>query len=79
MGQVKELDLRMNEKGLLRLMPVQPYVMNMSNTLADAAKEKAQSKKAAGRNRLLDMPPVKKTLLGFYNQIFRWYYDDRQK
>jgi len=79
MGQVKELDLRMNEKGLLRLMPVQPYVMNMSNTLADAAKEKAQSKKAAGRNRLLDMPPVKKTLLGLYNQIFRWYYDDRQK
>ena len=33
MGQVKQLDDRMNAAGYLRLMPTEPLVMNMSNTL----------------------------------------------
>ncbi len=33
MGQVRQLDQRMNEAGLLRLMVSDPLAMNMSNTL----------------------------------------------
>src|SRR6185295_18095877 len=33
MGQVRELDRRMNDAGLLRLMVSDPLAMNMSNTL----------------------------------------------
>ena len=33
MGQVKQLDERMNAAGLLRLMTAEPLAMNMSNTL----------------------------------------------
>src|SRR6185436_7016047 len=32
MGQVKQLDQRMNERGLLRLMLSDPLTMNLSNT-----------------------------------------------
>ncbi len=33
MGQVRQLDKRMNDAGLLRLMVSDPLAMNMSNTL----------------------------------------------
>ncbi len=84
MGQVKQLDQRMNAAGLLRLMPTEPLAMNMSNTLRGVAVGNPTRKQtpetaptAAGRkkNRLLDLPPVKKALLGLYDAIFRWYYD----
>ena len=75
MGQVKQLDNRMNEKGYLRLMPETPYAMNMSNTL-DSSVETA--KKAEGKkNAIADNPVVKKVLLGIYNRIFHLYYDNR--
>lgn len=82
MGQVKQLDERMNQAGYLRLMPPQPYVMNISNTLRNLpGRDKAQ---AAGvgvdalklqKCPLLDLPPVKRSLLYLYNKIFHWYYD----
>ncbi len=79
MGQVRQLDQRMNEAGYLRLMLSDPLAMNMSNTLRNApgqaakrAVDRAQSGSAA---KLLDFPPVRKTLLGLYDAIFRWYYD----
>ena len=77
MGQVRQLDQRMNDAGYLRLMPVKPCVMNMSNTLRsmpgfETVKEK---KKSQNNTRLLDFPPVRKVLLAIYNRIFRWYYD----
>ena len=81
MGQVKQLDMHMNEKGYLRLMTEEPLAMNMSNTLLNAAKEtgpepvKLKKKKA----RISDVPLVKKTLLGMYNRIFHLYYDERPK
>lgn len=78
MGQVKQLDMRMNEKGYLRLMPTEPYVMNLSNTLADATRTN-ESDNVKPAHRFLDIPVVKKVLLGIYNRIFHWYYDDRQK
>jgi hypothetical protein len=75
MGQVKQLDRRMNEAGLLRLMPVEPLVMNMSNSLRGV--RAPATRQAGGRRRrlILDLPPVKSILLKLYGQIFRWYFD----
>lgn len=79
MGQVRQLDQRMNEAGLLRLMVSDPLAMNMSNTLRNAPGQAAQ--RAVNRARstrstaLLDLPPVRRTLLSLYDTIFRWYYD----
>ena len=83
MGQVKQLDQRMNAAGYLRLMSVEPYAMNMSNTLtgmkfgekAAGASEKDRAKAGSLKNVILDFPPIKRTLLSFYNSVFRWYYD----
>jgi len=75
MGQVKQLDQRINEAGFLRLMPVEPYAMNLSNTLRGIqgkANIKAQSSQ---KQALLDLPLIKKPLLWLYDSIFRWYYD----
>ena len=77
MGQVRELDRRMNDTGLLRLMVSDPLAMNMSNTLGYLRGELKNANRAtrisAGR-RLLDLGPVKRTLLAAHNAIFRWYY-----
>jgi hypothetical protein len=74
MGQVKQLDQRINEAGLLRLMPVEPLVMNMSNSLR-GIKTPAVKPDAKRRRSILDFPPVKSMLLKLYGQIFRWYID----
>ena len=77
MGQVRQLDQRMNEAGLLRLMVSDPLAMNMSNTLGYLRGElgKAQPKKKPSfGKRALELTPVKKALLAVYNKIFNWYY-----
>ncbi|RPJ27860.1 MAG: glycosyltransferase family 2 protein [Chloroflexi bacterium] len=81
MGQVRQLDKRMNDAGLLRLMVSDPLAMNMSNTLGylrgELGKEsgKVKSKKVTSLARsVLELGPVKKMLLATYNKIFNWYY-----
>jgi hypothetical protein len=82
MGQVRQLDQRMNEAGYLRLMVTDPLAMNMSNTLRNApgkagkqaGAQPVQGKKPAAAA-LLDFPPVRRVLLAAYDKIFRWYYD----
>ncbi len=76
MGQVRQLDARMNENGLLRLMPTKPFVMNMSNTLGYLRGElhKTSSPKESFSQHFWHFPPVKKVLLAFYNWIFKRYY-----
>jgi len=78
MGQVRQLDKRMNDAGLLRLMVSDPLAMNMSNTLGYL---RGELKQAAGRKkrvsvgkRILEVGLVKKILLAIYNKIFTWYY-----
>jgi len=78
MGQVRQLDKRMNDAGLLRLMVSDPLAMNMSNTLGylrgelkDAGKK---MKSVSFGKRVLEIGVVKKVLLAIYNKIFRWYY-----
>ncbi len=78
MGQVIRLDQRMNEAGLLRLMPVESYAENISNTLRNIpgyeVKPPAQ-KPNSKKYWLLDFKPVKYILMRTYDLIFRWYYD----
>ncbi len=78
MGQVKQLDMRMNERDLLRLMLPDPLTMNLSNTI-DYVRGKTQKPvKTAGKSamqRLFNLPPLKKLLLALYDQIFKIYYD----
>ncbi|MBI5354620.1 MAG: glycosyltransferase family 2 protein [Chloroflexi bacterium] len=79
MGQVRQLDRRMNDAGLLRLMVSDPLAMNMSNTLGYLRGElgggNVKSKKGKGfARRVLEIGFVKKVLLAVYNKIFNWYY-----
>ncbi len=80
MGQVRQLDKRMNDAGLLRLMVPDPLAMNMSNTLGylrgelGKGREKTGKKRTGLRQRVLNLGPVRKTLLALYNKIFSWYY-----
>ena len=77
MGQVRQLDKRINDAGLLRLMVSDPLAMNMSNTLGYLRGELRQAgkkKPASFIKRVLELGMVKKILLTVYNKIFVWYY-----
>ena len=80
MGQVRQLDKRMNDAGLLRLMVPDPLAMNLSNTLGYLHGElgknaaKVKRRKPGLKQRVLQSGPIKKTLLAVYNKIFTWYY-----
>ncbi|HSQ18150.1 MAG TPA: glycosyltransferase family A protein [Anaerolineales bacterium] len=89
MGQVRQLDQRMNEAGYLRLMPVELLAQNMSNRLDwihDPAEGGKSGPEAQGRpktrrimairKRLLNIHHIKRLLLGLYDRIFRWYYEN---
>jgi glycosyltransferase involved in cell wall biosynthesis len=77
MGQVKQLDQRMNERGLLRLMLSDPLAMNLSNTtdyLHLHVSQPAQSSRRSLFQRFVNFAPVKKLLLAIYDRIFKCYY-----
>jgi len=76
MGEVRSLDRRVNDAGLLRLMVPEPLAMNMSNTIARPTIDTLH--RSEGRAHtvkiLLNSAPVRRVLLAIYNRIFRWYY-----
>ena len=77
MGQVRQLDRRMNDAGLLRLMVPEPLAMNMSNTVGYLRGDLKSTPKAPKRSlsrTLLELQLVRRALLAVYNRIFRWYY-----
>ena len=77
MGQVRQLDKRMNDTGLLRLMVSDPLAMNMSNTLGylrGELKDSGKKKSVSFGKRVLEIGFIKKVLLAVYNKIFNWYY-----
>jgi glycosyltransferase involved in cell wall biosynthesis len=78
MGQVRQLDKRMNDVGLLRLMVSDPLAMNMSNTLGYLRGElkdaRKKTKSVSFGKRVLEVGIIKKILLAIYNKIFSWYY-----
>jgi glycosyltransferase involved in cell wall biosynthesis len=77
MGQVKQLDERVNAAGLLRFMCPEPYVMNMSNTLRNisGSTPRTTPEEHGMRARLADWQPLKRVLLAIYDWVFRLYYD----
>jgi hypothetical protein len=79
MGQVRDLDRRMDEAGYLRLMTVEPLMMNMSNTLGEIPPIGSSSRPLSSptlRTQVLHLPFVKRILLAIYNRIFYWYYSE---
>jgi glycosyltransferase involved in cell wall biosynthesis len=80
MGQVRQLDERLDAAGYLRLMPTEFLAQNMSNRLDwvhSPDEAKAQPKAQPGWwKRLVNLPPVKRVFLGLYDRIFQWYYED---
>jgi glycosyltransferase involved in cell wall biosynthesis len=79
MGQVRQLDQRMNDAGYLRLMPVEFLAQNMSNRLDwihhPSEQKQIETNHPRRLNRkLLDSKPLKRLLLGLYDRIFNWYY-----
>jgi hypothetical protein len=79
MGQVRDLDRRMDEAGYLRLMTERPLAMNMSNTLGPIPEPGAISPRPVRgslRRRLLHWSLVRRLLLGLYDRVFRWYFVD---
>lgn len=75
MGQVRQLDIRMNEAGYLRLMTAKPYMQNMSN---DVLKEYKPSipltKTLSWSKRLRNLKVIRWPLMRLYDWIFGLYY-----
>jgi len=74
LGQVLRLDKMVNERGYLRLMTDQPYVMNLSNSVELPATA-SHAPRPVKRKRLVDLPLIKSPLMRLYHAIFRLYYD----
>ena len=80
MGQVRQLDQRVNDGGYLRLMPVEFLAQNMSNRLdwihsPEDAESSPKTERRLGK-KIFNTPLLKRLLLGVYDRIFRLYYDD---
>lgn len=80
MGQVRMLDQRVNEAGLLRLMTCEALAQNMSNRLdwihsPGEAVSQVKPKQSLLRKKVLNLPTVKRVLLAAHDRIFRWYYE----
>jgi len=80
MGQVLTLDERLNQAGYLRLMTPEPLVMNMSNSVIPVPSSEARAFGPASPNglkgRILQLAPIKRSLLWFYDRVFGWYYGE---
>ncbi len=81
MGQVRQLDRRMNDAGYLRLMTPEPLMMNMSNSLRGVpgveARRGALPRRRSLARRLLEAGPLRRLLLGVHDVIFRLYYSGK--
>lgn len=74
MGQVRQLDERMDAAGYLRLMTPERYVQNMSNSLPAELRSQPLRLKRFRAKRFWEIPFIKKPLLMLYNLIFDIYY-----
>ncbi len=74
MGQVRRLDKRVNDAGLLRLMTAQPLAMNMSNSLESAGANQQTVTPGKKKSNFWETGLVKKVLLAVHDRIFKLYY-----
>ena len=79
MGQVRQLDIRVNEAGYLRLMTSEPYMNNISNQLPDWVWHNAVVKPVAKPTRfqLKNLKLIKWPLMRFYDWIFKIYWREQ--
>lgn len=79
MGQVRQLDIRINDAGYLRLMTPQPLMNNMSNQVPDWVHKSAVVKPPTKRRRfkLMNLKVVKWPLMRLYDWIFKIYWRDQ--
>jgi glycosyltransferase involved in cell wall biosynthesis len=73
LGQVQQLDEKMNQAGYLRLMTGQPLVQNMSNRVPRQSTLEEQEKT---RKKWRDNPLIRKVLLSAYDKIFKLYFEN---
>ena len=73
LGQVRQLDERMNKSGYLRLMTSASLVQNMSNRVPKNVPPATGADQS--KNSWKDFPLIKKTLMGIYNRIFKIYFE----
>lgn len=77
MGQVRQLDVRVNEAGYLRLMTPEPYMNNMSNQIPDwVGKIQKSTSKKTKKNQLKNLKVIKWPLMRLYNWIFQIYWKE---
>ena len=76
MGQVRQLDQRVNEAGYLRLMTTEPHLMNMSNSTRPVPRpgEAGPRSRASLARRLAGWSPVRRALIGLHDAVFRLYF-----
>ncbi len=75
MGQVRQLDIRMNEAGYLRLMTAEPLMQNMSNQVPEEFKGTTDKAKKNKKSKTFwNLPLIRKPMMWLYNTIFRIYY-----
>lgn len=75
MGQVRTLDRKVNDSGYLRLTTSEPLTKHMGNCLpAEVSANLPQKTPETSNRRLVDLPPIRRSLLWLYNRIFRLYY-----
>jgi len=78
MGQVRQLDVRVNEAQYLRLMTPEPYMNNMSNQIPDwvGQLQKTMSK-GTKKIQLKNFKLIKWPLMRLYDWIFRIYWKEQ--
>ncbi len=74
LGQVLKLDEMVDQRGYLRIMTDQPYVMNLSNTTEIPSEASRNSENTQQKPRFVDLPIIKSPLMRIYNAIFSMYY-----
>jgi glycosyltransferase involved in cell wall biosynthesis len=76
MGQVRQLDQRMNDAGYLRLMTTEPLVMNMSNSTRPVPPPGGGGtpRRVGLARRLAEAAPVRQALMAVHDAIFRLYF-----
>lgn len=78
MGQVRSLDEKLNNEGLLRLTTAERLVKHLGNRLETAGLVDVdlgvRQKAHHGVPQLRNLPLVRRSLLWVYDQIFRLYF-----
>lgn len=79
MGQVRSLDIRLNEAGFLRLETEQPLVKHLGNRLGSAplANQPSRPTQTRRRRSLLKIPFIRRGLMWMYDTIFQLYYEEK--